>query len=43
MDTGAQYIISTDMSCLMQLEGRIRHRNLPLKTMHMADVLAHGW
>jgi L-lactate dehydrogenase complex protein LldE len=43
LETGAQYIISTDMSCLMQLEGRIRHRNLPLKTMHIADVLSQGW
>ncbi len=41
--TGAQYIISTDLSCLMQLDGFIKHKNLPLKTMHIADVLASGW
>lgn len=41
--TGAQYIISTDLSCLMQLQGYIDQKNLPLQTMHIADVLASGW
>lgn len=43
MATGAEYIISTDLSCLMQLDGYIRNKQLPLKTMHIADVLAAGW
>ena len=38
--TGADYIISTDLSCLMHLDGCIRHKGLALKTMHIADVLA---
>ncbi len=41
--TGAEYIISTDLSCLMQIDGYIKNKNLPLKTMHIADVLASGW
>lgn len=41
--TGADYIISTDLSCLMHLEGYIRKRGLHLKTLHIADVLASGW
>lgn len=41
--TGAEYIISTDLSCLMHIDGYIRGKNLPLKTMHIADVLASGW
>ena len=41
--TGAEYIISTDISCLMQLDGFIKNKNLPIKTMHIADVLANGW
>jgi L-lactate dehydrogenase complex protein LldE len=41
--TGAEYIISTDLSCLMQLDGFIKHKQVPLKTMHLADVLASGW
>jgi L-lactate dehydrogenase complex protein LldE len=41
--TGAQYLISTDLSCLMHLQGYIDHKKYPLKTMHLADVLAsHG-
>ena len=43
LDTGAEYIISTDLSCLMQLEGYIKNKSLSLKTMHIADVLANGW
>ncbi len=41
--TGAEYIISTDLSCLMHLDGYIRHKGIPLKTIHLADVLASGW
>jgi L-lactate dehydrogenase complex protein LldE len=41
--TGASCIISTDLSCLMHLDGYIRKKNLPVKTMHIADVLASGW
>lgn len=40
LQTGADYIISTDLSCLMHLDGYIRHKGLPLRTMHIADVLA---
>ena len=43
LETGADCIISTDMSCLMQLDGLIKNKNIPLKTMHLADVLASGW
>ncbi|MEO6915603.1 MAG: (Fe-S)-binding protein [Chitinophagaceae bacterium] len=39
LSTGADYIISTDMSCLMHLEGYIKHKGVNLKTMHIADVL----
>jgi L-lactate dehydrogenase complex protein LldE len=40
---GAEYIISTDASCLLHLQGYIDKNNLPIKTMHIADVLATGW
>lgn len=39
-DAGADYIISTDMGCLMHLEGFISKNKLPVKVMHLADVLA---
>jgi L-lactate dehydrogenase complex protein LldE len=41
--TGADYIISTDISCLMHLDGYIKNKNHKIKTMHIADVLANGW
>jgi L-lactate dehydrogenase complex protein LldE len=40
--TGADYLISTDISCLMHLQGYINHKGYKLKTMHLADVLASG-
>ncbi|MCD4737184.1 MAG: (Fe-S)-binding protein, partial [Bacteroidales bacterium] len=43
LETGAEYIISTDSSCLMHQEGYIRKKNLPIKVAHLADVLASGW
>jgi L-lactate dehydrogenase complex protein LldE len=41
--TGAEYIVSTDASCLMHLQGYISKNKLPIKTMHIVDVLASGW
>jgi len=41
--TKAQYIISTDLSCLMHLEGYMKNHGTPMRTMHIADVLASGW
>ena len=41
--TGAEYLISTDMSCLMHLQGYITNKGYKLQTMHLADVLASGW
>jgi len=40
---GADYIISTDASCLMHLQNYIDKNSLSIKTMHIADVLANGW
>jgi L-lactate dehydrogenase complex protein LldE len=43
LDTGASHIISTDLSCLMHLQGIISKKDLSITTMHIADVLASGW
>ena len=40
-ETKAEYIISTDMSCLMHIDGYIKHKQSPLKVLHLADVLAN--
>lgn len=39
----AEYIISTDASCLLHLQSYIDKHGFPIKTMHIADVLANGW
>lgn len=41
--TGADFIISTDMSCLMHIDGCAKHKESGLKVVHLADVLASGW
>jgi len=43
LDTGAEYMISTDVSCMMHIQGYIDKNELPIQTMHIADVLASGW
>lgn len=42
-DTHAQYLISTDMSCLMHIDGAAKKQGLSLTSLHLADVLASGW
>ena len=36
---GVEVVTGTDMSCLMHLEGLIRRRNLPLRVVHVAEIL----
>lgn len=43
LEQKADYLISTDISCLMHIEGYIKHAGLKLKTMHISEVLASGW
>ena len=43
LETGAEYIVSTDSSCLMNQQAYIDKHNLPIKTIHIIDVLASGW
>jgi L-lactate dehydrogenase complex protein LldE len=43
LETGAEYIVSTDSSCLMHQQAYIDKYNLPIKTIHIVDVLASGW
>lgn len=41
--TDADYLISTDLSCLMHLESYMQKKKKGMKIMHLADVLASGW
>ncbi len=38
--TGADILVSNDMSCLMHLEGILKKQNKKLKVMHIAEILA---
>lgn len=40
--TGAEYVVSTENSCLMHLQGFIDKHELPIKTLHIADLLGMG-
>ena len=39
---GAEYIASGDMSCLLQIKGIIDRKKLPLKVIHLAQILNGG-
>jgi L-lactate dehydrogenase complex protein LldE len=38
-ETGADYIVSNDSSCLMHLQGLLARQGSKLKTIHLAEVL----
>ena len=39
ISTGAEYITGADSSCLMHMEGLIRREKLPIKTIHIVEIL----
>jgi L-lactate dehydrogenase complex protein LldE len=41
--TGAECIVSTDVSCLMHIDGYAKKAGKPIRCLHIADVLAMGW
>ena len=43
LTTGAEYIISTEASCLMNINGFIAKHKLPIKGIHLADILSAGY
>ena len=42
MASGAEYIVSTEASCLMNMESYIKKQKLSVKTIHLADILAQN-
>jgi len=40
VDTGAEFIVSNDSSCLMHLQGLLDRQGRKMKTVHLAEVLA---
>jgi len=41
--TKADFIVGTDTSCLMHIGGYAEKQGYPIRTMHLADVLAQGY
>lgn len=41
-ETGAEYIISNDSSCLMHVQGLLSRQGKPMRTLHLAEVLAQS-
>ena len=41
-ETRAEYLISTDMGCLMNINGNLRRRGSKVKIMHLAELLCHA-
>lgn len=41
--TGAATLVSTDMSCLMHIQGVMKNRGMDMQCLHLADVLASGY
>jgi len=41
-ETGAEYIVSNDSSCLMQLQGLLDRQGGGIRTIHLAEVLARS-
>lgn len=39
--SGAEYITSTDPSCLLHLDGMLRRQNSSVRTIYIASILAH--
>jgi len=39
--TNAEYIVSTDMSCLMHIDGRLKNKQSNIQVVHIADILAN--
>ena len=38
---GADTVVSSDMGCLMNIRGALSRRRIPVKVMHIAELLAH--
>jgi L-lactate dehydrogenase complex protein LldE len=43
LSTGAKLLLGLDMSCLMNIEGRLRRRGAAVEVKHLAQLLGEGW
>lgn len=42
ISTGVKYIVTTEASCLMNIQGYISKHNLPIETIHLVDILVQS-
>lgn len=42
MSSGAEYIVTNDISCMMQLDSYIKKQKFDIHVVHIADVLSQG-
>jgi L-lactate dehydrogenase complex protein LldE len=40
VETGADYVVSNDSSCLMQIQGLLDRQKRPIKCLHLTEILA---
>jgi len=40
--SGAEVVTGCEISCLMHIDGYLKRKGIPIKTMHLADILAQG-
>jgi L-lactate dehydrogenase complex protein LldE len=38
-NSGAEIVVSTDSSCLMNIDGYLQKRKIPLRSMHLSEIL----
>ena len=43
IESGAEYLITNDASCLMHLNSYAKKQGLPIEVIHIVDVLTSGW
>ena len=43
LETGVDHLLGLDMSCLMNIGGRLSRRGAEIRVSHLAEVLAEGW
>jgi len=42
LDTGAEFLVFTDPGCMLHLESYIKHNNIPIRAIHLVDLLVKG-
>lgn len=42
LETGAEYLVGTDLACLMNISGNLMYKGKPVKVLHLAELLVEG-